>query len=164
MIRKHLNIFPIKVCPPNLKCKHHHYHLQIVSWIILLVFPQLSKCIRDHMFLLHQDAAEPHLWCVNTTYATPGWGSTRNGVLISCSFKLAKLFSHSSLLTFHLPLVLLLLWLLQHLFLQQLYIQIWWCHPMLCMLGTPSKISSDSPTEKVYASLTLIIRLAFIGN
>lgn len=59
MIRKHLNIFPIKVCPPNLKCKHHHYHLQIVSWIILLVFPQLSKCIRDHMFLLHQDAAEP---------------------------------------------------------------------------------------------------------
>jgi hypothetical protein len=49
------------VMPPNLQSMNHNYQLEIMCRIVLLMFPQLPRCIGYNMSLLHKNKTQAPL-------------------------------------------------------------------------------------------------------
>ena len=70
MIGEHIYMKTIQVVSPYIECKHHCCKLEVMSWIVLLMYLKLSRGIRYNLMSLHQHLTKANSGCIAIDHIT----------------------------------------------------------------------------------------------
>ena len=70
MIGEHIYMNTIQVVSPYLECKNHCCKLEVMSWIVHLIYLKLSRGIRYNLISLHKHTKKDNSRCIAIDYIT----------------------------------------------------------------------------------------------